>query len=80
MEESERGQEKSLGKIPEQEEGLEGEDGESEVTQSTTPMITSLQYNKYVLSLIKLLVGERTLNDWVRKGKTSWGHVSFLCL
>lgn len=78
MEESERGQEKSLGKIPEQEEGLE-EDGESEVTQSTTPMITSLQYNKYVLSLIKLLVGERTLNDWVRKGKISWGDVSFLC-
>ena len=78
MEESERGKEKSLGKIPEQEEGLE-EDGESEVTQSTTPMITSLQYNKYVLSLIKLLVGERTLNDWVRKGKTCWSHVVFSC-
>lgn len=64
-EESDRGKEKSLAKIQEQEEGSEGE---SEVTQSTTPMITSVQYNKYVLSLIKLLVGERTLNDWTRKG------------
>nr|XP_022320176.1 dynein beta chain, flagellar outer arm-like isoform X6 [Crassostrea virginica] len=80
MEESERGQEKSLGKIPEQEEGLE-EDGESEVTQSTTPMITSLQYNKYVLSLIKLLVGERTLNDWVRKdfGPRQIENAAMLC-
>lgn len=67
-EESEKGKEKSLAKIQEQEEGSEEEDKDSMVTQSTTPMITSVQYNKYVLSLIKLLVGERTLNDWIRKG------------
>lgn len=70
-EESEKGKEKSLAKIQEQEEGSEDEDKDSMVTQSTTPMITSVQYNKYVLSLIKLLVGERTLNDWVRKGNGS---------
>ncbi|XP_056010102.1 uncharacterized protein LOC125667097 [Ostrea edulis] len=77
-EESDRGKEKSLAKIQEQEEGSEGE---SEVTQSTTPMITSVQYNKYVLSLIKLLVGERTLNDWTRKdfGPRQIENAAILC-
>lgn len=78
-EESEKGKEKSLAKIQEQEEGSE-EDKDSMVTQSTTPMITSVQYNKYVLSLIKLLVGERTLNDWIRKGNDSHCSLSVCTL
>eukprot|EP00105_Crassostrea_gigas_P044993 XP_019929141.1 PREDICTED: dynein beta chain, ciliary isoform X4 [Crassostrea gigas] len=80
-EESEKGKEKSLAKIQEQEEGSEEEDKDSMVTQSTTPMITSVQYNKYVLSLIKLLVGERTLNDWIRKdfGPRQIENAAMLC-
>ncbi|KAK3108743.1 hypothetical protein FSP39_014630 [Pinctada imbricata] len=58
---------KTLEKIAEEPDGEGDGDGMSEATQSTVPMLTSVQYNRYVISLIKLLVGEKTLNDWLRK-------------
>ncbi|XP_071095883.1 uncharacterized protein [Haliotis cracherodii] len=39
----------------------------SQYSDSTAPVLTTMQYNKYVRSLIKLLIGEPTLNDWIRK-------------
>jgi len=54
------------------------EDNESEMTQSTAPLLNTSQYNKYVVSLIKLLVGETTLNDWLRKGMKDKTSVIYL--
>ena len=31
-------------------------------------MLSSTQYNKYMKSLVKLLVGETTLNNWLKQG------------
>ncbi|XP_069115919.1 uncharacterized protein [Argopecten irradians] len=62
-----------------QEEG--DEDNASQVTSSSAPLLTSTQYNKYVVSLVKLLVGERTLNDWLRKdfGPRQIENAAILC-
>ena len=63
-----------LAKIPEGEELYteEGERGgashEDDSSAATVPVITSEQYNQYVRSLIKLLVGEKTLLQWLKKG------------
>ena len=65
-----------LAKIPEGEEvgteedpaGMIVED-DSSSSLGTVPVITSEQYNQYVRSLIKLLVGEKTLLDWLKKGE-----------
>ena len=35
---------------------------------SEIPLITNEQYNQYLKSLIKLLVGEQTTLEWARKG------------
>lgn len=45
------------------------EDSQSQYTQSTAPMLSSTQYTKYIKSLIKLLVGETILNNWLRQGR-----------
>jgi hypothetical protein len=57
---------KTLDKIQEEEGSDVQDDNQTDVTAS--PVLTSTQYNKYVMSLIKLLVGETILNDWMRKG------------
>jgi len=44
------------------------EDSQSQFTQSSTPMLSSTNYNKYIRSLIKLLIGEETLNNWLKQG------------
>ena len=45
---------------------MQDDDNATDVT--TSPVLTSTQYNRYVGSLIKVLVGETILNDWMRKG------------
>jgi hypothetical protein len=45
------------------------DDVQSQFTESSAPILTTAQYSRYVRSLIKLLVGETTLNDWIRKGQ-----------
>ena len=52
----------------EDEEESEHEDAQSQYTQSTAPMLSSTQYSKYIKSLIKLLMGENVLNEWIREG------------
>nr|KAG5702033.1 hypothetical protein BaRGS_015768 [Batillaria attramentaria] len=52
-------------KIPE--EDLDEDDMASEFTESSAPILTTSQYIRYVRSLIKLLVGDTTLNEWIRK-------------
>ncbi len=58
-----------LSEIPEEEE-VEGtrreEDPES---LEPLPTITPEQYHVFLVSLIKLLVGEQVLQDWIQKGK-----------
>lgn len=41
---------------------------DTEYSESSAPVLTSSQYTRYMRSLIKLLVGETTLNEWIRKG------------
>ncbi|RUS89314.1 hypothetical protein EGW08_002921, partial [Elysia chlorotica] len=69
-----------LSKIQE-EDGDMDDDLRSEITTSTAPVLTSSQYNKYVRSLIKLLVGEPRLNEWIMKdfGPRQIENVSILC-
>ena len=71
-----------LSKIPESEEVYTerrpsgeqaGELDEEESSVATIPVITSEQYNQYVRSLIKLLVGEKMLLKWLKKGKQNEG-------
>lgn len=50
-------------------EGHSQPDGDSEDTTVTMPIISSEQFNRYVVSLIKLLVGEKTLMEWTKKGE-----------
>ena len=45
------------------------EDSQSQFTTSTAPMLSSPQYTKYTRSLIKLLVGETIVNNWLKQGK-----------
>lgn len=53
----------------EKEESVVDEDSQSQFTTSTAPMLSSPQYTKYIRSLIKLLVGETILNNWLKQGK-----------
>ena len=46
-----------------------GDDTHSQYTQSTAPMLSTIQYTKYIKSLVKLLVGETVLNEWIKEGK-----------
>ena len=41
---------------------------ESQHSAASMPVITSEQYNQYVRSLIKLMVGETTTFEWVKRG------------
>ena len=64
----------------EDEEGGEGEERgsgsqhdhvsgrDSRQSLPSVPVITSEQYNQYVRSLIKLIVGESTALEWVKRG------------
>ena len=45
-----------------------GDDTHSQYTQSTAPMLSTIQYTKYIKSLVKLLVGETVLNEWIKEG------------
>lgn len=51
-----------------QEEGTEDGSVSQAPTDSSSPMITTLQYNQYIRSLVKLLVGEKTLDSWITQG------------
>ncbi|XP_053409232.1 uncharacterized protein LOC123561373 isoform X4 [Mercenaria mercenaria] len=57
------------------------EDSQSQYTTSTTPMLSSTQYNRYMKSLIKLLVGEITLNNWLKQdfGPRQIENAAILC-
>ncbi|XP_052060514.1 uncharacterized protein LOC127700861 isoform X4 [Mytilus californianus] len=57
---------KTLDKIQE-EESSDVQEDENQTDVTTSPVLTSTQYNRYVGSLIKILVGETVLNDWMRK-------------
>ena len=49
------------------------------MTEGQAPLLTTMQYNKYVRSLVKLLIGEKTLNEWIRKGENRfWKIIYFL--
>ncbi|GFO25145.1 dynein beta chain, ciliary-like, partial [Plakobranchus ocellatus] len=69
-----------LSKIQE-EDGDMDDDLRSEMSTSTAPVLTASQYNKYVRSLIKLLVGEPRLNEWLMQdfGPRQIENVSILC-
>ncbi len=41
-----------------------------ELEEDAMPSITSEQYNQYLRSLVKLLVGDHTIADWIRKGQS----------
>ncbi|KAJ8316357.1 hypothetical protein KUTeg_006371 [Tegillarca granosa] len=73
--------EKALDRIQEEGSEADKDDKESQVTTSSAPMLTSMQYNRYVVSLIKILVGERTLNDWLKKdfGPRQIENAAILC-
>ncbi|KAJ8316217.1 hypothetical protein KUTeg_006231 [Tegillarca granosa] len=73
--------EKALDRIQEEGSEADNDDKESQVTTSSAPMLTSMQYNRYVVSLIKILVGERTLNDWLKKdfGPRQIENAAILC-
>ena len=43
------------------------ESGTSDIN-AAIPIITSEQFNTYLISLIKLLIGEQMLNEWIKKG------------
>ena len=58
--------EAGLSQIPEEE---DDDDVASQFTETTAPILTTSQYSRFVRSLIKLLVGETTLNEWIRKGE-----------
>ena len=57
---------------------IEGADrphsGLSRVSVATLPVITAEQYYQYVKSLTKLMVGEKTTYDWIKKGVDSRGQ------
>ena len=59
-----------MGEIKEEDDGEESmmDDTQSQYTQSTAPMMNSSQYTKYMRSLIKLLIGEKVLHEWVKEG------------
>ena len=57
-----------LSQIPE--EDPDDDDDQTQFTESSAPILTTSQYSRFVRSLIKLLVGETTINDWIRKGNT----------
>ncbi|KAL5020322.1 hypothetical protein ScPMuIL_003214 [Solemya velum] len=59
-----------------------GEEGEeSQMTESSQPMLSTSLYTKYVRSLIKLLVGDFTLNNWIRKdiGLRQMENIAIVC-
>ena len=58
-----------LSQIPE--EDPDDDDNQTQFTESSAPILTTAQYSRYLRSLIKLLVGETTLNDWIRKGNSA---------
>ena len=68
-EEEEEEEEEEGDEEEEYSEGHSRQDGGSDDTTMTMPIITSEQFNQYLVSLIKLLVGEKTLMDWTKKGK-----------
>ena len=39
-------------------------------TDINVPLIKAEHYQRYVHSLVKLLVGEETLYEWIRKGRS----------
>ena len=39
-----------------------------EGSEENLPVVTGDQYNAYIKSLIKLLVGEDVMQDWLKKG------------
>lgn len=41
-----------------------------------TPAITTSQYRKYVQSIIKILVGETRLLDWMNRGQVTRSQIS----
>ncbi|CAH1797693.1 unnamed protein product [Owenia fusiformis] len=61
-----------LGKIEEEAETEAADPADNEsiaesTASSTVPLITASQYNQYVRSLVKLMVGENILNSWIKK-------------
>ena len=48
-----------------------GSGRDSRQSVPSVPVITSEQYNQYVRSLIKLVVGESTALEWVKRGVLS---------
>ncbi|XP_052258855.1 uncharacterized protein LOC127863384 isoform X2 [Dreissena polymorpha] len=57
------------------------EDSQSQFTTSSGPMLTSTQYNKYIKSLIKILIGEALLNTWHKQdfGPRQIENAAILC-
>ena len=51
--------------------GVEGAGDQASCVSSDEhlPMISSEQYNMYIRSLVKLLVGDKILDTWIKKGK-----------
>ena len=47
------------------------EEGSEDLENSGVPAINSQQFTAYMLSLVKLLVGEDTLQEWTKKGDGS---------
>ncbi|XP_070202269.1 uncharacterized protein [Littorina saxatilis] len=68
-----------LSHIPE--EDADDDDGQTQFTESSAPILTTSQYSRYVRSLIKVLVGETTLNEWIRKdfGPRQIENAAILC-
>ncbi|XP_023931015.1 dynein beta chain, ciliary-like [Lingula anatina] len=60
------GDQQQLARIQEEHENAT-EPSESGTDGGSIPLITAQQYNQYVRSLVKLLVGEKTLYEWIRK-------------
>ena len=52
---------------------------ESQHSAASMPVITSEQYNQYVRSLIKLMVGETTTFEWVKRGQSMSISFSRFC-
>ncbi|XP_076457719.1 uncharacterized protein LOC143291635 isoform X3 [Babylonia areolata] len=69
----------SLSQIPE--EDMDDDDARTQFTESSAPILTTSQYSRYLRSLIKLLVGETTLNEWIRKdfGPRQIENAAILC-
>ena len=67
-EEDEEDKEEEDEEYKDEEEGVPASREASSSEQSDIPIITSDQYNRYIQSLIKLLVGPEVLNSWLAKG------------